>query len=383
MPGTHIMNNKKKSPPLFPFKKGGLREINRCYITGTGSYLPDERITNEILAGTTGLTTEEIVRMTGIRERRRARPEEATSDLASRAAASALQSAGVDARDIDLIVLATTSPDMHSPATACLVQRNIGAQKAAAFDINASCSGFLYALNVAEMFIRSGQADTALVIASEVKSRFVNPGDRETAILFGDGAGAVVLRNSRDKNNPPISPFRKGGLRGICGTGELNGDTGESSRRNIISTRLYADGNHWNWIHLPAGGSRIPASPATIAADLHTMRMDGSKVYKAAIKTLSRMVMDIVKECGLRIDDIDHFIFHQANLRIIEQVIRRTGIPKEKVPLSLPSYGNTSSASIPITLDHAVRNGSIKEGDIVALASFGGGLTWGASIVRW
>ena len=361
----------------------GKMEDHGVYIAGTGSYLPDERITNEALAGTTGLTPEEIVRMTGIKERRRARPEEAASDLATRAAASALQSAGVDARDIDLIVLATTSPDMPSPATACLVQRNIGAKKAAAFDINASCSGFLYALNVAEMFIRSGQADTALVIASEVKSRFVNPQDKETAILFGDGAGAVVLRNSRDKNNPPISPFRKGGNRGICGTGELNGDTGESSRRNIISTRLYADGNHWNWIHLPAGGSRMPASPATIAADLHTMRMDGSKVYKAAIKTLSRMVVDIVKECGLRIDDIDHFIFHQANLRIIEQVIRRTGIPKEKVPLSLPSYGNTSSASIPITLDHAVRNGSIKEGDIVALASFGGGLTWGASIVRW
>ena len=378
MPGTHIMNNEKNSPPLFPFKKGGLREINRCYITGTGSYLPDERITNEILAGTTGLTTEEIVRMTGIRERRRARPEEATSDLATRAAASALQSAGVDARDIDLIVLATTSPDMHSPATACLVQRNIGAQKAAAFDINASCSGFLYALNVAEMFIRSGQADTALVIASEVKSRFVNPQDKETAILFGDGAGAVVLQGA----NPPTPQFP----RHSCGSrnpDQCNTREGESSGRNIISTRLYADGNNWNWIHLPAGGSRTPASPVTIAAGLHTMRMDGSKVYKAAIKTLSRMVVDIVKERGLRLEDIDHFIFHQANLRIIEQVIRRTGIPKEKVPLSLPSYGNTSSASIPITLDQTVRNGGIKEGDIVALASFGGGLTWGASIIRW
>ncbi|MBI5096974.1 MAG: ketoacyl-ACP synthase III [Nitrospirae bacterium] len=332
------------------------------YIAGTGSYLPDERITNEVLSGDIGLTPEDIVRMTGIKERRRAGPEEATSDLATHAAASALQAAGVEARNIDLIVLATTSPDMHSPATACFVQRNIGAQKAAAFDINASCSGFLYALNVAEMFIRSGQADTALVIAAEVKSRFVNPGDKETAILFGDGAGAVVLQEER---------------------GGLNEGDRESSGRNIISTRLYADGNHWNWIHLPAGGSRIPASPATIAADLHTMRMDGSKVYKAAIKTLSRMVVDIVKDCGLRMEDIDHFIFHQANLRIIEQVIRRTGIPKEKVPLSLPSYGNTSSASIPITLDQTVRNGRIKEGDIVALASFGGGLTWGASIVRW
>src|SRR3990172_5765432 len=194
MPSTHIRNNKKSPPPLSPFDQGGSRGIKHCYIAGTGSYLPDERITNEILAGTTGVTAEEIVKMTGIRERRRARPEEATSDLASHAAVSALHTAGVDARDIDLIVLATTSPDMHSPATACFVQRNIGAKKAAAFDINASCSGFLYALNVAEMFIRGGQADTALVIAAEVKSRFVNPGDRETAILFGDGAGAVVLQ---------------------------------------------------------------------------------------------------------------------------------------------------------------------------------------------
>ena len=344
----------------------GKMEDHGVYIAGTGSYLPDERITNEALSVTTGLTPAEIVRMTGIRERRRARPEEATSDLATRAAVSALQAAGVEARDLDLIVQATTSPDMHSPATACFVQRNIGAKKAAAFDINASCSGFLYALNVAEMFIRGGQADTALVIAAEVKSRFVNPGDKETAILFGDGAGAVVLRNSRDKNVPPID------RRGF-----------QTPSKGILGTCLHANGAHWNWIHLPAGGSRTPASPATIAADLHTMRMDGSKVYKAAIKTLSRMVVDIVKECGLRIEDIDHFIFHQANLRIIEQVIRRTGIPKEKVPLSLPSYGNTSSASIPITLDQTVRNGGIQEGDIVALASFGGGLTWGASIVRW
>ena len=193
-------------------------------------------------------------------------------------------------------------------------------------------------------------------------------------------------RHSCESRNPDHcntldSHFRGNDRRKL--SNKLHGTEEKSSDRDIIATRLFADGNHWNWIHLPAGGSRIPTSPATIAADLHTMRMDGSKVYKAAIKTLSRMVVDIVKECGLNLEDIDHFIFHQANLRIIEQVIRRTGIPKEKVPLSLPSYGNTSSASIPITLDQAVRNGSIKEGDIVALASFGGGLTWGATIIRW
>src|SRR3989337_2595376 len=260
---------------------------NKAYIIGTGSYLPEDIVTNEDVARLTGLTPHEIKKMTGILQRRRADKGEAASDLATQAALSALKSSGLSVEDVGLIVLSTTSQDMFMPSTACIVQRNIGAKKAAAFDINASCSGFLYALNVAEMFIRSGQAGTAFVIAAEVKSRFVNPRDKETAILFGDGAGAVVLQ----------------------------GCDGKSSRRNIISTRLYADGNHWNWIHLPAGGSRMPASPATIAADLHTMRMDGSKVYKAAIKTLSRMVVDIVKECGLRLEDIDNFIFHQANLR--------------------------------------------------------------------
>ncbi len=325
-----------------------------CYIAGTGAYLPANIVTNEDLAGTVRLAPEDIVKMTGIRERRRARPEEATSDLATHAAVSALHAAGLRAKDVDLIVLATTSPDMPSPATACIVQKNIGAKKAAAFDINASCSGFLYALNIAEMFIKNGQADTALVIASEVKSRFINPEDKETAILFGDGAGAVVVRQT-DKN----------------------------SNKGIIKTRLHADGRGGAWIHLPAGGSRIPTTPLTLASGLHTMRMEGSKVYRAAIKTLRSMIIDIVKECGMQIEDIDTFIFHQANLRIINQVINRLGIEKEKVPLSLPSYGNTSSASIPITLDQAVRNGGIKEGSIVALASFGGGLTWGASIIRW
>ena len=328
--------------------------MNGCYIAGTGSYLPDNIITNEDLAAAVGMTPGNILKMTGIKERRNAGPEEAASDLATHAAISALYSAGIMAGDVDLIILATTSPDMPMLSTACLVQKNIGAKKAAAFDINASCSGFLYAFNIGEMFIRNSQADAILVIAAEVKSRFVNPKDKETAILFGDGAGAVVLKRT-DKN----------------------------SHSGVIRTRLYADGENWKWIHLPAGGSRTPATPLTIASGLHTMRMDGSKVYRAAINTLKSMLTDVVKECGMAIDDIDSFIFHQANLRIINQVIKRLGIRKEKVPLSLTTYGNTSSASIPITFDQAVKGGEIKEGDIVAMASFGGGLTWGASILRW
>lgn len=328
--------------------------IRRVYIAGTGSYLPAGVVTNDDLADTLGLTSAGIEKMTGIKSRRRASPEESTSDLATHAAISALHASGVAAEDLDLIVLATTSADMPFPATACLVQKNIGAKRAFAFDINASCSGFLYALNIAETFIKNGAVDTALVIASEVKSRFVNPADRETAILFGDGAGAVLLRHA-DGN----------------------------SDRGVTRTRLHADGKNGMWIHLPAGGSKVPATGASLAQGLHTMRMDGTRVYRAAIKTLVEMVKEIIKECGLRIDDIDSFIFHQANLRIINQVIERTGIPGEKVPLSLTHIGNTSSASIPITLDQAVREGRIKEGDTILLASFGGGLTWGAAIVRW
>lgn len=328
---------------------------NTAYIIGTGSYLPDYIVTNEELSGITGLSPHDIKKKTGIIERRRADKDEATSDLATKAALSALNSAGVTVEDVGLIVLSTTSPDMFMPSTACLVQRNIGAKKAAAFDVNASCSGFIYSLNIAEMFIRSGQTDTALVIAAEVKSRFVDPKDKETAILFGDGAGAIVLSNEHSLS---------------------------LLSAKILNTWLYADGTNWKWINLPAGGSRMPVTADTIASGLHTMQMDGSKVYRKAIKTLEGLLTDTVKRCGLTLEDIDTFIFHQANLRIIKQVISRLGIPEEKVPVTITYTGNTSSASIPITLDQLVRDGKIKKGNNVLLAAFGGGLTWGAAIVR-
>lgn len=324
------------------------------YIAGTGSYLPSTIVINRDISVTTGVSPEDIEKMTGIKERRRAGQDEATSDLATKAAISALESAGVNAGDLDLIILATTSPDMPFPATACIVQENIGATKAAAFDVNASCSGFLYALNIAEVFLKNGEGSCALVIAAEIKSRFVNPEDRETAILFGDGAGAVVLKSAND-----------------------------TEKKGIIKTRLYAQGKNWDWIHLPAGGSRIPATETSISQGSHFMKMDGGKVYRAAIRTLEKLISDITKECNLNINDIDQFIFHQANLRIVKQVIKRLGIKEEKVPISLEYYGNTSSASIPVTLDQAVRNGRIKEGNLILMASFGGGLTWGASVLRW
>ena len=327
---------------------------NKAYIIGTGSYLPEEIVTNEDVARLTGLTSHEIKKMTGIIERRRADKGEATSDLATQAALAAIKSSGLSVEDVGLIVLSTTSQDMFMPSTACIVQRNIGAKKAAAFDINASCSGFLYALNIAEIFIRSGQTATALVIASEVKSRFVNPKDKETAILFGDGAGAAVLSN---KHHLSLSA-------------------------TILGTWLYADGTNWNWINLPAGGTRLPASQETIKSGFHFMQMDGSKVYRKAIKTFESLLIDTVKKCGLNLDNIDHFVFHQANLRIIKQVISRLGIPEVKVPVTITYTGNTSSASIPITLDQLVREGRIKKGDTVLMAAFGGGLTWGATILK-
>ena len=342
-----------------------------AFIIGTGSYLPEYIVTNEELAGLTGLTPHEIVKRTGIIERRRADKNEAASDLATQAALSALKSAGVAVEDVGLIVLSTTSQDMFMPSTACIVQKNIGAKKAAAFDINASCSGFLYSMNIAEMFIRSGQIETALVIAAEVKSRFVDPTDRETAILFGDGAGAIVLSS--------VIPAKAG----IQNDARRVGDNPPALSAQILYTRLFADGSNWKWIHLPAGGSRIPATVDTIASGLHTMQMDGSKVYRKAIKTLEGLLTDTVKRCGLSLEDIDTFIFHQANLRIIKQVISRLGLPEEKVPVTITYTGNTSSASIPITLDQLVREGRIKRGDRVLMASFGGGLTWGASILRF
>lgn len=327
---------------------------NTAYIIGTGSYLPEEKVTNEALARLTGLTQHEIEKMTGILERRRAGKDEATSDLATRAALSALKSAGVVAEEVGLIVLSTTSQDMFMPSTACLVQKNIGARNAAAFDINASCSGFLYALNIADTFIRSGSTNIALVIAAEVKSRFVDPKDKETAILFGDGAGAVVLGK---------------------------GNSLSLISAEILNTWLYADGTNWNWINLPAGGTRLPSSHETIKSGLHFMRMDGSRVYRKAIKTLEGLITDTVKKCGLTLNDIDTFIFHQANLRILKQVISRLGIPEEKVPVTITHTGNSSSASIPITLDQLVRGGRIRKGDTVLMAAFGGGLTWGASVL--
>lgn len=330
-----------------------------AYITGIGAYLPERVIGNKELSFMTGLSPGEIERRTGIMERRWAAEEEAPSDLATKASIKAMKMAGVRPEEIDLIILSTSSEDMFMPSTACIVQKNIGATRAASFDVNASCSGFLYALHIGEVFIRNGQAGTILVLASEVKSRFVDPRDKDTSLLFGDGAGAIVMR------------------RGLPGT------AGRNNIGRIMGTYLHTYGKEWKLIHLPAGGSRIPISFSTINNGLHTMQMDGKKLYRFAIRTMETMIIDALKRWGKKVEDIDFFIFHQANLRLLKQIMNRIQIPPDKVPASLPFYGNTSSASIPVTLHLLVKEGKIRKGITTLLASFGGGLTWGSSLIIW
>ena len=321
-------------------------------IAGTGIGLPDRIISNDELESQLGMSRGGILKRTGIRTRRWVQGQEATSDLAVTAARGALSAAGVEAASLDLILAASTSGDMALASTACLVQGYLKAGRCAAFDLAASCTGFLYGLATAQAYMKTGQARTVLLVASEIKSRFIDRDDPASAILFGDGAGAVVL------NAGP-------------------------SDRGILDVSLHADGTRWPLIHLPAGGSRHPISADTLADGRHAMRLDGSAVFRAAVKHLERAVRDTIMAQGLSLAQIDRFVFHQANARILERVGRRLGLPAEKVEVTLTRYGNTSSSTIPIALHHAVTEGRIKPGHLVLLAAFGGGLTWGTALIRW
>ena len=321
-------------------------------IAGTGSCVPERRVTNQELAAAVHLDDPGIRRLTGIRERRWAGKDQAASDLATEAVRTALRHAGCSAKDLEAIVLATTSPDMWFPSTACLVQKNLEAKNAFAFDLSASCCGFLFALSVAEQLIRSGQVRTAVAVAAEVKSRFIDLKDPATAILFGDGAGAVVLK-------------------------EGDGDAG------ILSMRLYSDGSKSGMIQIPAGGSRQPISARSIADELHVIRMKGGSLFKAAVQRLTDVTHEILKAHHLQPLDIHHFVFHQANSRILSAVAKRIGIPRDRIVMTLDRFGNTSSASLPMALDHLARSGRVRSGDRVYLGAFGGGLNWGGALVRW
>lgn len=324
----------------------------RARIIGTGAYLPERRLTNQELERTVDTSDRWIVERTGIRERRIAAPEEATSDLAAAAGRQALSASGVAASSLELIIVATATPDMLFPSTACLVQERLGAKQAFAFDLSAACTGFLYALAVADQYIRAGTYRTVLVIGAEVLSRMVDWTDRTTCILFGDGAGAAVLQ----------------------------ADRGE---RGILSTHLHSDGALWDLIHIPGGGSRRPPSAETLADRMNFVKMKGSETFRVAVRALEEVAREALAANHLSTEQLALVIPHQANLRILQAVADRLGVPAEKVMINVDRYGNTSAASIPIALDEAVRGGRVKPNDLLLLEAFGAGLTWGAAVVRW
>lgn len=325
-------------------------------IVGTGSCLPERVVSNHEVVAPLGLEPEKVFQLAGIRTRRWVDARQSASDLAAIAAERALNAAGIAKTSIDTVLVSTTSPDTIFPSTACHVQRLLGLRHIAAFDVAASCSGFLYGLSMADASIRSGQAHTCLVIAAEVKSRFLDRHDPATAILFGDGAGAAVL------------------------VGEVPGNQPASG---ILGIRLYAEGAGAHLIEIPAGGSKRPTSAATVGAGEHVIRMQGGPLFRLAIRRLERAVRDILKEFGVTMPEIRQVVLHQANARILQQLKERLGIPSGLLYTVIERFGNTSSASLPIALDYAVREGRVSPGDLVLLGAFGGGLTWATGLVRW
>ena len=321
-------------------------------IIGTGSCLPEKIITNADLEKIVDTSDEWIVTRTGIRERRIAGREVATSDLATGAARRALEDAGLSSEEIDLIIVATVTPDMNFPSTACIVQNNIGAHRAAAFDLEAACSGFIYALVVADQFIKSGMYKHILVIGAECLSKFVNWKDRNTCVLFGDGAGAVV-----------VSRVEEG--------------------YGFLSQCLGADGSGGHLLTVGAGGSRKPASIETVEQEMHYIHMDGSEVFKFAVRIMASSAEEAVEKAGLTKADIDLMVPHQANIRIIDAARKRMELDPDKIVVNLDRYGNMSAASIPVALDEAWKAGRIKKGDHILMVAFGGGLTWSSCVLKW
>jgi 3-oxoacyl-[acyl-carrier-protein] synthase-3 len=337
---------------LKELEAGLQREVCNAGIAGIGVYLPERVLTNDELQKMVDTNDEWIRTRSGIKERRITSLEQATSDLAVIAAERALADAGVAPEELGLIIVATNTPDTIFPSTACLVQDRLGANNAAAFDLAAGCTGFVYALATGSQFIISGTYRKVLVIGAECLSRIVNWEDRKTCVLFGDGAGAVVL-----------SPVPAG-----------NG---------ILSFTLHSDGSKGQLLTLPAGGSRLPATRETVDKKLHTIHMDGREVFKFAVRVMGTAALEVLAAAGLDKSDIDCFIPHQANIRIIESAARRLGLSMDKVLVNLDRYGNTSTASIPLAIAEAVNSGRIKQGDHLVMVGFGAGLTWGAAVVKW
>ncbi|MEW6031706.1 MAG: beta-ketoacyl-ACP synthase III [Bacillota bacterium] len=322
-------------------------------LAGLGSALPRRVLTNHDLERMVETSDEWIVERTGIRERRLAAPDEASSDLAAAAARRALADAGLGPEDIDALIVATVTPDSPLPSTACLVQKALGTRRVAAFDLAAACTGFIYGLAVAEGLIAAGRHETILVVGVETLSRVTDYRDRTTCVLFGDAAGAAVVRPAR------------------------------SPGRGLLSVYLGADGNGGGSLYIPAGGSRLPASTTTVASRLHYVHMNGQEVFRFAVGALALSVRRSLEAAGLGVKDMDLLVPHQANLRIIDAAARLLRVDPERVFHTIENYGNISSASIPVSLDEARRRGRLRPGDTVVLVGFGGGMTYGGAVLVW
>ncbi|HTK87394.1 MAG TPA: beta-ketoacyl-ACP synthase III [Nitrospiraceae bacterium] len=323
----------------------------RSRIVGTGAYVPDRVLTNGDLERMVATDDAWIVERTGIRERRIAAPGQACSDLGTRAAQQALAAAGIEPADLDMILVATCTGDQPLPSTACLIQAQLGARRAAACDLSAACCGFVYALSVADAYVKTGSR-YVLVIGAEVMSAITDWTDRGTCILFGDGAGAAVV-------------------------GPTDG------HRGILSTHLHSDGGLGELICVPGGGSTMPPNEKMLTEKAQYLKMKGNETYKVAIKTLEEVARETLSAHGLTVNDIDLYVPHQANIRILKAVAERLQLPMEKVFMNIDRYGNTSAASIPLALDEAVREGRIKDGSLVMIGAFGAGLTWASALIRW
>jgi 3-oxoacyl-[acyl-carrier-protein] synthase-3 len=322
-------------------------------ILGTGSYAPKNIVTNDDMAKFVDTSDEWIRTRSGISERHFAAKDETTSDMGCIAAERAIEAAGIERSEIDLIILATMTPDMPFPSTACLVQSKLGLPNVTTFDIQAACSGFVYALSIANSMLRSGHFNKALVIGAEKMSSILDFEDRTTCVLFGDGAGAAILSREAADNV---------GILGAIGG---------------------ADGSNPSLLQQPGGGSAMPASEASIAARQHFLKMNGKEIFKSAVRVMGQASTDIIEQVGYTPEDLDLVIPHQANMRIIESLAKRLKIPMEKFHNNLDRFGNTSAASVPIALDEAFRAGRIKSGDLILLVAFGAGLTWASTLIKW
>jgi len=321
-------------------------------IISTGRALPTSKVTNRDLEEIVETNDEWITGRTGISERRMITNDETNSKLSVKAAHTALNRAGLEPKDVDMLIVTTVTPDTPLPSTACLVQAELGAYNASAFDLAAGCTGFLYGMNIADQFIKNEAAETVLLVGVDTLSPIVDWQDRNTCVLFGDGAGAVVLKAA----------------------GENQG---------ILASKMFSDGKKAELLHVPGGGSRTPATYRTIDERLHYIKMNGSEVFKFAVKIMVESTLQVLEHCNKKPEDLDFLIPHQANVRIIKSASKKLGLPEDRVLINIQRYGNMSSASIPVLLDETLEEGKIQRGNLIGLVSFGAGLTWGAVVLKW